>query len=161
MQKCPNCGQQNRPGVIFCENCGASLIGKLPLSTRALDSIESELPDIGVDASTVTDVSIQGTATFEHGMLVRLEVEGSPDPIRFNPGSETIFGRRDPATGDKPIETIGEVGKTALTGGTSTVLKQAANAAGLTGTTATAEKAATAATGSACADGSCAVPAAK
>lgn len=102
MQKCPNCGQQNRPGVIFCENCGASLIGKLPLSTRALDSIESELPDIGVDASTVTDVSIQGTATFEHGMLVRLEVEGSPDPIRFNPGSETIFGRRDPATGDKP-----------------------------------------------------------
>lgn len=64
-------------------------------------------------------------------------------------------------TGDKPIETIGEVGKTALTGGTSTVFKQAANAAGLTGTTATAEKAATAATGSACADGSCAVPAAK
>ena len=64
-------------------------------------------------------------------------------------------------TGDKPIETIGEVGKTALTGGTSTVFKQAANAAGLTGTTATAEKAATAATGSACADGSCAVPAAQ
>ena len=64
-------------------------------------------------------------------------------------------------TGDKPIETIGEVGKSALTGGTSTVLKQAANAAGLTGTPATAEKAATAATGSACADGACAVPAAK
>jgi len=60
-------------------------------------------------------------------------------------------------TGDKPIETIGDVGKTALTGGTSTVLKQAANAAGLTGTTANVEKAATA-TGSACADGSCAVP---
>jgi len=60
-------------------------------------------------------------------------------------------------TGDKPVETIGEVGKTALTGGTSTVLKQAASAVGLTGTTATVEKAATAATGSACADGSCAV----
>jgi hypothetical protein len=60
-------------------------------------------------------------------------------------------------TGDKPIEAIGEVGKTALTGGTSTVLKQAASAAGLTGTTTTVEKAASAATGSACADGSCAV----
>lgn len=58
--------------------------------------------------------------------------------------------------GDKPVETLGEVGKAALTGGTSTVLKQAASAAGLTGTPATAEKAATAATGSACADGSCA-----
>ena len=59
-------------------------------------------------------------------------------------------------TVDRPIETIGEVGKTALTGGTSTVLKQAASAAGLTGTTTNVEKAA-AATGSACADGSCAV----
>jgi len=63
--------------------------------------------------------------------------------------------------GDKPVETLGEVGKAALTGGTSTVLKQAASAAGLTGTPATAEKAATAATGSACADGACTVPAAK
>ena len=59
--------------------------------------------------------------------------------------------------GDKPIETLGEVGKVALTSGTSTVLKQAASAAGLTGTTTNVEKAATAATGSACADGACAV----
>ncbi len=57
--------------------------------------------------------------------------------------------------GDKPIETLDEVGKTSLTGGTSTVLKQAVNAAGLTGSTATAEKAAAAATGTACAEGSC------
>lgn len=64
-------------------------------------------------------------------------------------------------TGDKPIETIGEVGKTALTGGTSTVLKQAANAAGLTGTTTNVEKAASADPGAACADGSCALPTTK
>ncbi len=63
--------------------------------------------------------------------------------------------------GDKPIETLGEVGKVALTSGTSTVLKQAASAAGLTGTTTNVEKAATTAAGSACVDGSCAVPAAK
>jgi len=102
MQKCPNCGQQNRPGVIFCENCGASLIGKLPLSTRTLDSTDTEQAAIGVDASIVTDVTVQGSATFEQGMVLRLEIEGSPDPIRFAPKPETIFGRRDPATGDKP-----------------------------------------------------------
>lgn len=102
MQKCPNCGQQNRPGVIFCENCGASLIGKLPLSTRTLDATDTEQAAIGVDASIVTDVTVQGSATFEHGMVLRLEIEGSPDPIRFVPKPETIFGRRDPATGDKP-----------------------------------------------------------
>ncbi len=64
-------------------------------------------------------------------------------------------------TGDKPIETLGEVGKAALTSGASTVLKQAANAVGISGTAANAEKAAALATGSACADGACAVPAAK
>ena len=58
--------------------------------------------------------------------------------------------------GDKPIETIGNVGKAALTSGASTVLKQAANATGLTGTAA-AEKAVEAASGSACANGSCSV----
>jgi len=63
--------------------------------------------------------------------------------------------------GDKPVETLGEVGKAALTGGTSTVLKQAASAAGLTGTTTNVEKAASAANGAACADGACTVPAAK
>ncbi len=57
------------------------------------------------------------------------------------------------STGFDPIETLGDVGKAALIGGTSTVLKQATNAAGLTGTTA-ADKAAAA--GSACADGTCA-----
>jgi hypothetical protein len=60
-------------------------------------------------------------------------------------------------TGDKPIETIGEVGKTALTAGGSTVLKQATSVAGLTGTTAATDKAVAPATGSACADGSCVV----
>ena len=80
-------------------------------------------------------------------------------------GNESVNQTATPSNtpgivGDKPIETIGEVGKTALTGGTSTVLKQAASAAGLTGTTTNVEKAATA-TGSACADGSCAAPVTK
>ena len=81
-------------------------------------------------------------------------------------GNESVSQTATPSNtpgivGDKPIETIGEVGKAALTSGTSTVLKQAANAAGLSGTTATADKATAPATGSACADGACAVPAAK
>ena len=69
-------------------------------------------------------------------------------------GNESVNQTATPSNtpgivGDKPIETIGEIGKTALTGGTSTVLKQAASAAGLTGTNTNVEKAATAATGSA------------
>ena len=85
-------------------------------------------------------------------------------------GNESVSQTATPSNtpgivGDKPIETIGDVGKSALTGGTSTVLKQAANAVGISGTSTTAapavEKAVQSATASACADGSCAVPAAK
>ena len=59
--------------------------------------------------------------------------------------------------GDKPIETLGEVGKAALTSGTSAVLKQAASAAGLSGTSTATTPAASATTAPVCADGACAV----
>jgi len=77
-------------------------------------------------------------------------------------GNESVSQTATPSNtpgivGDKPIETLGEVGKTTLTGGTSTILKQAANAAGISGTSTTAAPVAAAATGSACADGSCTV----
>jgi hypothetical protein len=81
-------------------------------------------------------------------------------------GNESVSQTATPSNtpgivGDKPIETLGEVGKAALTSGTSTVLKQAVNAAGLSGTSTTAAKAVQSATGSACADGACALPAGK
>jgi pSer/pThr/pTyr-binding forkhead associated (FHA) protein len=103
MQLCPNCGHQNRAGIVFCENCGASLIGKAPLDTKSLDqSSEEEKAQLGVDSSILTDVKIQGVSTFNEGSSLRLEIEGSPESILFKPKPETIFGRRDPATGAMP-----------------------------------------------------------
>ena len=97
---------------------------------------------------------------------------GEPVPLGSPVRGMRLFvldGRMNPVPPGTPGELYvsgpglarGYLGKTALTGGTSTVLKQAANAAGLTGSTTNAEKAAAAAAGSACADVSCAVPAAK
>ena len=103
MQNCPNCGHQNRPGIVFCENCGASLVGKRSLDTKALDtSSEQEVSDMGVSPSVLTGVKTQGTANFDRGDGLRLEVEGSPDGVAITPTQETIFGRRDPATGAMP-----------------------------------------------------------
>jgi pSer/pThr/pTyr-binding forkhead associated (FHA) protein len=103
MQLCPNCGHNNRAGIVFCENCGASLIGKAPIDTKSLgDSTEEEKAQIGVDASVIIDTKVQGVAVFDEGALLRLEIEGSPEPILFKPKAETIFGRRDPATGAMP-----------------------------------------------------------
>lgn len=103
MQLCSNCGHQNRAGVVFCENCGASLIGKMPLDTKSLEgSSEEEKAQIGIDASVLIDVKVQGAATFQEGDTLRLDIEGSPEPIKLKPKAETIFGRRDPATGAMP-----------------------------------------------------------
>lgn len=103
MQQCANCGHQNRAGIVFCENCGASLIGKVPLDTKSLDSsTEEEKAHLGIDSKVLTDVKVQGITTFEEGASLRLDIQGSTDPIMFKPKAETIFGRRDPATGAMP-----------------------------------------------------------
>lgn len=103
MQQCPNCGHPNRAGVVFCENCGASLIGKMPLDTKSLGTAtDEEKADIGVDSSVLTDVKVQGISSFTEGDMLRLEIEGSPEPVILEPKAEAIFGRRDPATGALP-----------------------------------------------------------
>lgn len=103
MQQCPNCKHQNRAGIVFCENCGASLIGRLPVDTKSLESSsEEEKAQIGIDSSILTDVKVQGRAVFEEDAFLQLEVEGSPEAMLFKPKPETIFGRRDPATGAMP-----------------------------------------------------------
>jgi pSer/pThr/pTyr-binding forkhead associated (FHA) protein len=45
---------------------------------------------------------VQGIVVFAQGTLLRLDIEGSSDPVIFKPKTETIFGRRDPATGALP-----------------------------------------------------------
>lgn len=101
MQPCPNCGHQNRPGVVFCDNCAANLLG-VSISTKSLNpSRPNGLPG-HVDSSVLVDVKVEGTDRFEPGDTLRLEVEGSMDAILLTPKPETIFGRRDPATGALP-----------------------------------------------------------
>ena len=103
MQKCINCGHENRPGVMFCENCGVGLAGQPLLDTKTVDSeIDGVKAHLGINESVLTDVRIQGAAVFGEQDVLRLEVEGSPDPLVVKPSAETIFGRRDPATGAMP-----------------------------------------------------------
>ncbi len=96
-QQCPNCGFRNRLGIVFCENCGASLIGESPINTRSLPE-DKALPE--VLAETVATEAQESILT--ENTLLRLEVEGGKEPIVLKPGHEVILGRRDPATGAMP-----------------------------------------------------------
>ncbi len=96
MQQCPNCNHRNRPGVVFCENCGASLIGNSPMSTR-------NLPNGNAVATAIENAIAEiGNDLFAEGMLLRVEIDGGTEPILLKPKQEMILGRRDPATGAMP-----------------------------------------------------------
>jgi hypothetical protein len=101
MQKCGNCGHENRAGVVFCENCGASLIGKQPLSTKALDVAPANQSGDSTIPSPLSAI-VQEMAIFKPGDILKLSVEGTTKPIELQPKGEVILGRRDPATGTTP-----------------------------------------------------------
>lgn len=93
MQKCPNCNHNNRIGVVFCEQCGTSLIGEAPLGTKSIDAKAGELGQ----HSTLR----LGSEVFKPGMLLKIVIEGgNPLLLKFN--KELVFGRKDPATGVMP-----------------------------------------------------------
>lgn len=109
MQVCPNCKHQNRPGVVFCDNCGASLIGELPIGTRNMNrgGDSARLPGTGGLSSLPSNPHPSilpaqgGTSTFGQLMMLRLVIDGG-EPLVFKPQQEMILGRRDPATGAQP-----------------------------------------------------------
>ncbi|MBN2469443.1 MAG: FHA domain-containing protein [Anaerolineae bacterium] len=95
MQVCTSCGHENRPGVLFCENCGTSLTGQPGAgSTKGLDD--------DIQPSVSEQVISAGTDFLAPGAALRIEIEGGPEPIVIRPRQELIFGRRDPATGAMP-----------------------------------------------------------
>src|SRR6516225_244074 len=98
MQVCPNCGNRNRPGVVFCENCGASLIGDSPLSTK---NFNQQKTGESVEANVAEMLKSSGSDIFGQGTILRIEIEGA-EPVLLKPKQETVFGRRDPATGSMP-----------------------------------------------------------
>ncbi|MDX2162794.1 MAG: FHA domain-containing protein [bacterium] len=53
-------------------------------------------------ASMIDAIRSAGTDRFERDMVLRFEIEGSPQPILFFPKPETNIGRRDPVTGSAP-----------------------------------------------------------
>lgn len=107
MQICPTCNFQNRPGVVFCENCGASLIGDNAISvgTRNFNKTgnisQTAVATGGNTTQKPSAPEFAGTSTFNAAMMLRLVIEGG-EPLLIKPQQELILGRRDPATGVQP-----------------------------------------------------------
>lgn len=111
MQVCPNCKHENRPGLVFCENCGASLIGDAPLSTRSVAiSNQGVIPSDNAVVAALTamktsgdtsSTAAQATGALNPNTVIRIEISGTK-PFLLRPKQEIVFGRKDPATGSTP-----------------------------------------------------------
>ena len=95
MKVCPNCGSKNRVGLLFCEECGRSLISSIINATLPTRQIVDENDTPAVKATW-------GTARFEQGSIVLLHVRDATDPITIEPTSRTILGRADPSSPKQP-----------------------------------------------------------
>jgi pSer/pThr/pTyr-binding forkhead associated (FHA) protein len=101
MQMCPNCGYNNRPGTVFCENCGTSLIGgetrKLG-GTRELD--EKILEQYGLDKK---DIDQPKQEELPAGSKLRLSIEEeSKKEFDIHQKKVIQFGRSDATSGVTP-----------------------------------------------------------
>ncbi len=116
LQQCPHCGQLNRVGMVFCENCGTNLhTGEGPEPKTRLFVEEDE--DSGVPTVPEADEAVQairekkgtghksarGTGAFTSQTRLKLELESWPTPLELQPepDREIVLGRRDPGATTK------------------------------------------------------------
>jgi hypothetical protein len=75
------------------------MIGDSPLRTKSIGTNKDN--GVVVNAAEQKAVESAGTEVFTQGAMLRIEIEGT-EPILLKPKQETVFGRRDPATGLMP-----------------------------------------------------------
>ncbi len=95
---CQVCGHKNLAGTLLCDNCSSILqvdIGKRS-GTRDLNDVLPEL-------QTGRVFTTSGTGTFQHGMLLKLEITDQNAQMEVDPSRrQVVVGRRDPVSRRKP-----------------------------------------------------------
>jgi hypothetical protein len=96
MKPCLYCGFKNREGLLFCEECGRSLVGdaavNTTLPTRQLEDVTNEL------AAKAT----WGTARFSQQSTVVIHIRDAANPVVLEPSKRTLLGRSDTGGAEKP-----------------------------------------------------------
>jgi pSer/pThr/pTyr-binding forkhead associated (FHA) protein len=97
MKICPYCGQKNREGLLFCEECGQNLtvegVGlNATLPTRQLEQSPNDL----------SAKATWGTARFGSQSAVLIHIRDATEPILLSPARRTILGRADTTSPNQP-----------------------------------------------------------
>jgi len=94
MRICPNCEHPNLEGVLFCEDCGESLVG-IAVAKFATQQLEASGAKPMVKQTW-------GTTHIGTEAQIVLRIRDEKEPILLASKSETTFGRSDDAAGIAP-----------------------------------------------------------
>ncbi len=95
MKTCPYCAHINREGFLFCEECGQPLNTSEPTSTQPTRQLESGSDDFAAHATW-------GTARFDKDAAIIMHIRDATEPLTFQPTVQTVIGRADATTTQKP-----------------------------------------------------------
>lgn len=95
MITCPYCGNENREGILFCDNCGQGLTDVTSgstLPTRQLEQMPNEL----------SARATWGTASIGQKKSIVVHVREVDDPVKVELSDRTVFGRKDNTSPRQP-----------------------------------------------------------
>ncbi|MCZ7544982.1 MAG: FHA domain-containing protein [Anaerolineae bacterium] len=91
-RRCPVCDHENPLDEFVCRRCGARL------EPPSFDTSLLPAEDGAEGEARASD----GTATFGPYRTLRIEIEGSAQPVHAHPQPEIVLGRRDPGADIDP-----------------------------------------------------------
>jgi hypothetical protein len=102
MVSCPNCGEENREGILYCEHCAYELYG-----SHAHITIHRKVSDLGLklptELVTTSDDSDGDTVDLsDAGFSISIYIQDATEPIVLQPQERLILGRVDEAIGRRP-----------------------------------------------------------
>ena len=97
MIQCLNCNHANRPGLLFCERCGASLEGNVPTNNPTIPTRR-----MINDPDEISAKATWGSAHFGEDSTIIIQIRNINEPIRIRPKSRVIFGRVDESSTVSP-----------------------------------------------------------
>ncbi len=92
---CPYCGNENREGILFCDNCGQGLTDAssgTTLPTRQLEQMPNEL----------SARATWGTASIGQKSSIVIHFRETDDPVTVQLKDKTVIGRSDSTSVRKP-----------------------------------------------------------
>ncbi len=97
LNRCPYCGHPNRSGILYCDECGHSLVDRTA-ETLPPGEIYSEITAPLLRPIRTNERLAESTREYDHfyeNARLLIQIRDADEPIALIPGARMTFGRHD------------------------------------------------------------------